>query len=137
MDEDHENESGKKFLEIGSNNNSKKKLPNPGRKSTSWYFNHGYGLVIRGLTKIYGTDYETLKKEMAKKKENNEKAESVVNNITFAVKSLNLELKRGQIFCLLGHNGAGKTTTISMLTGLYQATKGEVSNIQIYISSLS
>ena len=30
-----------------------------------------------------------------------------------------------QIFVLLGHNGAGKTTTISMLTGLFGATKGQ------------
>jgi ABC-type multidrug transport system ATPase subunit len=29
-----------------------------------------------------------------------------------------------QIFVLLGHNGAGKTTTISMLTGLFGASKG-------------
>ncbi len=31
---------------------------------------------------------------------------------------------KGQIFALLGHNGAGKTTTISMLTGLFERTKG-------------
>jgi len=27
---------------------------------------------------------------------------------------------------LLGHNGAGKSTTISILTGLYEMTKGKV-----------
>jgi len=28
---------------------------------------------------------------------------------------------------LLGHNGAGKTTTISLLTGLYEKTSGQIS----------
>ena len=31
-----------------------------------------------------------------------------------------------QIFVLLGHNGAGKTSTISMLSGLFSASDGEV-----------
>ena len=32
-----------------------------------------------------------------------------------AVNSLNLTIKKGQLFSLLGTNGAGKTTTIKML----------------------
>lgn len=32
-----------------------------------------------------------------------------------------------QIFVLLGHNGAGKTSLISLLTGLYEPTKGTAS----------
>lgn len=39
----------------------------------------------------------------------------------------------GQIFALLGHNGAGKTTTISMLTGLFAATKGRASAFGINV----
>jgi ATP-binding cassette subfamily A (ABC1) protein 3 len=31
-----------------------------------------------------------------------------------------------QIFVLLGHNGAGKTSTISMLSGLFGSSEGEV-----------
>ena len=34
-----------------------------------------------------------------------------------AVKSLDLQVRRGEIFGLLGHNGAGKSTTIGMLLG--------------------
>ena len=34
-----------------------------------------------------------------------------------AVRSLNLQVRRGEIFGLLGHNGAGKSTTIGMLLG--------------------
>ena len=34
-----------------------------------------------------------------------------------AVKGINLQVKRGEIFALLGPNGAGKTTTIEILEG--------------------
>lgn len=43
-----------------------------------------------------------------------------------AVKNINLHVKRGKIYGLLGRNGAGKTTTIKMLLGLTQPTSGEV-----------
>jgi hypothetical protein len=43
-----------------------------------------------------------------------------------AVDGLNLTIKEGELFCLLGHNGAGKTTTINMLTGLYPPTSGKI-----------
>jgi ABC-2 type transport system ATP-binding protein len=43
-----------------------------------------------------------------------------------AVDNLNLEIKKGELFALLGVNGAGKTTTIKMLTGLILPTKGEI-----------
>ena len=39
-----------------------------------------------------------------------------------AVDSLNLRIRRGEIFGLLGPNGAGKTTTILMLLGLTEPT---------------
>lgn len=41
-----------------------------------------------------------------------------------AVDKLNLEIKKGELFSLLGVNGAGKTTTIKMLTCLSQPTDG-------------
>lgn len=44
-----------------------------------------------------------------------------------AVKSLSMAMLEGQITCLLGSNGAGKTSTISILTGLFEATSGNVS----------
>jgi ABC-2 type transport system ATP-binding protein len=42
-----------------------------------------------------------------------------------AVDSLDLEVRAGEIFGLLGQNGAGKTTTILMLLGLTEPTAGE------------
>jgi len=44
-----------------------------------------------------------------------------------AVKSVNVEVRYGEIFGLLGANGAGKTTTIKMLCGLLGASGGEIS----------
>jgi ABC-2 type transport system ATP-binding protein len=41
-----------------------------------------------------------------------------------AVDGLDLEVRRGEIFGLLGQNGAGKTTTILMLLGLTEPTEG-------------
>ena len=42
-----------------------------------------------------------------------------------AVKDLNIEIKKGQVFGFLGPNGSGKTTTIAMLLKLIQPTKGK------------
>jgi ABC-2 type transport system ATP-binding protein len=56
-------------------------------------------IVASGLTKVYGK--------------------------TIAVNSVNLRVKKGEIFGFLGLNGAGKTTTIRMLLGMIAPTKGE------------
>ena len=43
-----------------------------------------------------------------------------------ALKSLNLKVSPGELFCLLGANGAGKTTTINLFMGFIEPTLGEV-----------
>lgn len=45
---------------------------------------------------------------------------------TLALKGVNLEVKKGDFFALLGANGAGKTTIIGILTGLINKTSGLV-----------
>ena len=45
---------------------------------------------------------------------------------TIAVNNLNLKIKDGELFALLGTNGAGKTTTIKMLSGLILPTMGTI-----------
>lgn len=42
-----------------------------------------------------------------------------------ALRALNIEIKKGEIFGLLGPNGSGKTTTIKLLLGLLFPTDGE------------
>lgn len=42
------------------------------------------------------------------------------------IKDLNFEVRRGEIFGLLGSNGSGKTTTIRALLGFYTPTGGEL-----------
>ena len=58
-------------------------------------------LSIRGLRKQYGTGVEALK-------------------------SVDLDIQRGEIFALLGPNGAGKTTLINIICGIVTASDGEV-----------
>ena len=43
-----------------------------------------------------------------------------------ALKNINLDIQRGEIFALLGPNGAGKTTLIGTICGLVMASKGTV-----------
>jgi ABC-2 type transport system ATP-binding protein len=43
-----------------------------------------------------------------------------------ALKRVNLDIRRGEIFALLGPNGAGKTTLIGIICGIVNATSGRV-----------
>jgi len=58
-------------------------------------------LSIRGVRKTYGTGVDALK-------------------------SVDLDIRRGEIFALLGPNGAGKTTLINIICGIVTASGGEV-----------
>ncbi len=48
-----------------------------------------------------------------------------------AVRSLDLSVREGEMFCLVGPDGAGKTTTIRMLCGLLPPTAGEAAVLGI------
>src|SRR6201991_3188083 len=58
-------------------------------------------LSIRGLRKTYGTGVDALK-------------------------SVDLDIRRGEIFALLGPNGAGKTTLINIVCGIVTPSEGTV-----------
>ena len=51
----------------------------------------------------------------------------VYNNGFKALKSVNLNIKKGEIFAMLGPNGAGKTTLISIICGIVKPSSGKVS----------
>ena len=51
----------------------------------------------------------------------------VYDNGFHALKKINLNIKKGEIFAMLGPNGAGKTTLISIICGIVNPTSGKVS----------
>lgn len=53
-----------------------------------------------------------------------EKLNKVYPNGVHAVKDLNLTVKPGEIFIMLGANGAGKTTTLMLCLGFTEPTSG-------------
>jgi ABC-2 type transport system ATP-binding protein len=58
-------------------------------------------ISVSGLTKTYGSSFHALR-------------------------DINLEIDRGEIFALLGPNGAGKTTLIGIVCGIVNPTQGRV-----------
>ena len=50
----------------------------------------------------------------------------VYDNGFEALKNINLNIKKGEIFAMLGPNGAGKTTLISIVCGIVNPTSGKV-----------
>tara|TARA_B100001057_G_scaffold500623_1_gene616707 strand:- start:1050 stop:1979 length:930 start_codon:yes stop_codon:yes gene_type:complete len=54
------------------------------------------------------------------------KLTKIYKNNFQALKNINLDIYRDEIFALLGPNGAGKTTLISIICGLVNPTEGEV-----------
>ena len=57
----------------------------------------------------------------------------VINNLSkvyknglTALKNINLNIKKGEIFAMLGPNGAGKTTLINIICGIVKPTSGEI-----------
>jgi ABC-2 type transport system ATP-binding protein len=63
-------------------------------------------LFIKNLNKIYQKSSQSKAKQ--------------------ALKSINLEVKKGSFFGLLGPNGAGKSTIINILAGLVNKTSGQI-----------
>jgi len=58
-------------------------------------------ISVKGITKTYASGFQALK-------------------------GIDLEIRRGEIFALLGPNGAGKTTLISIICGIVNASTGTV-----------
>ena len=55
----------------------------------------------------------------------------VYDNGLTALKNINLNIKKGEIFAMLGPNGAGKTTLISIICGIVKPTSGKI-NVEGY-----
>ena len=50
----------------------------------------------------------------------------IYDNGFSALRDINLEIQKGEIFAMLGPNGAGKTTLISIICGIVKPTSGTV-----------
>lgn len=50
----------------------------------------------------------------------------IYENSVLAVDHLDLEIRAGEIFCMLGANGAGKTSTLMLILGFSDPTEGSV-----------
>jgi ABC-2 type transport system ATP-binding protein len=50
----------------------------------------------------------------------------VYDNGFKALKTINLNIKKGEIFAMLGPNGAGKTTLISIICGIVKPSSGKL-----------
>ena len=53
-------------------------------------------------------------------------AQKSYDGVTLVVKSLNLDIAKGEFLTMLGPSGSGKTTCLMMLAGFEPATHGEV-----------
>jgi len=53
-----------------------------------------------------------------------EKSFTTAGDTSVAVAAVNVEIQRGEIFCLLGPSGCGKTTLLNMIAGFERPTKG-------------
>jgi len=80
----------------------------------------------RDPTSFEQTDAALLAQDASNKSIQVKDLTKVYPNGKLAVNKVSYSMYAGQIFALLGHNGAGKTSTISMITGLYPATSGDV-----------
>ena len=67
-------------------------------------------ISVRGLTRVYRTTRGWLRRTRVE---------------TEALRGIDLQVARGELFGLLGPNGAGKTTTVKILTTLLLPTAGE------------
>lgn len=54
------------------------------------------------------------------------KSKKSANRTVTAVNSLSLDVRKGQIVCLLGANGSGKTTTLEMISGIQKPSSGTI-----------
>ena len=54
------------------------------------------------------------------------KLSKIFDNGFKALKNINLNIKKGEIFAMLGPNGAGKTTLISIICGIVRLSSGKV-----------
>ncbi len=93
----------------------------------------------RNWLEEYYKGQEEIKEEVKypeKKRKNLSKKEAVISvkEVWFRyekegkdiVRDLSLQVKKGELFCILGGNGTGKSTTLSLLSGIHRPYRGKI-----------
>ena len=81
-------------------------------------------LVVKSLYKVFGSDADKAVKRLKDGADRNEAVAGL--RATAAVIDASFEVKRGEIFVVMGLSGSGKSTLIRMLNGLLTPTSGVV-----------
>ena len=111
--------------------NKKRKYLNIKNKLELPEFNTDESRLLDDEKNIYGRSSKFESEEIYEDKNKKDDVLEIRNIVKIfgdgkkAVDKVNLNFYKDEIFALLGHNGAGKTTLISILTGMYEATKGK------------
>lgn len=87
-------------------------------------------IVIQSLSKHFQKntirrEYSTLKSELVRWIKREKRKESPKGLIT-ALTDINITVKAGQTFGLVGRNGSGKSTLLKLVTGIYTPTAGSI-----------
>ena len=108
-----------------------------------------YYIIDRMIEDDYGMNksvWELAASVWTQRNENNEQLiddeennESQTSNVILSLRSLvkkfdeqfqlgqiDVEIKKGEMYCLLGPNGSGKTTFLNVISGLYKRSKGTI-----------
>lgn len=80
-------------------------------------------LKIEGLYKDFKLPHE--RKNSIKEKLLHPRRKTTYDEL-HALRDINLEVKRGEFFGIVGRNGSGKSTLLKIIGGIYQPTKGTV-----------
>lgn len=81
-------------------------------------------LSIRGLYKVFGGNPESIIPLIRDGKSKQEILEQTAH--TVGLKDINLEIKRGEIFVIMGLSGSGKSTLIRHFNRLIEPTSGQI-----------
>lgn len=82
-----------------------------------------YVISVKGLTKVY----KIYKKPVDRLKESLSWSRKKYSSDFYALRNIDFEVERGQIYGIMGKNGSGKSTLLKMITGVSSPTMGEIS----------